>query len=194
MNKWWEGKRILAIDEAGRGPLAGPLVVAGCIFKHTIDEEHLAKIRDSKKISEKKRNELFNYIKTHSHFKISIIHSEEIDEIGINGAVERGVREVYETLKHKAVFTIFDGSWDPIIEKGFLVMTDADEHVKQASAASILAKVTRDKIMSEYFAKKYPQYLFEKHKGYGTKEHRELIKQYGRCKIHRKSFKIRGYD
>jgi len=73
-------------------------------------------------------------------------------------------------------------------------MKEADAHIKQVSAASVIAKVTRDRMMKEFFSKKYPQYLFEKHKGYGTKEHRDLISQYGRCDIHRKSFRIRGYD
>lgn len=194
MSNWWETHKILGIDEAGRGPLAGPLVVAGCIFKDSIEEEYIKKIRDSKKMSEKSRNEMFEYLKHHAILKVSIQHSDIIDDIGINGAVEVAVREIYEGLKDQADLTIFDGSWDPIIEKGFIVMTDADAHVKEVSAASVIAKVTRDRLMVDFFSKKYPQYLFEKHKGYGTKEHRDLIKQYGRCEIHRKSFKIRGYD
>lgn len=186
------GSNVLGIDEAGRGPLAGPLVVAGCIFKD-VDEEHLKKIRDSKKMSEKLRNEMFDYLKDHAHLAVSIIHNEQIDQYGIGKAVEEAVREVFYKLRDKASVTIFDGSWDPILEKGFHAMVDADEHVKEVSAASVIAKVTRDRMMIKY-ADKYPQYLFEKHKGYGTREHRDLIKQYGRCELHRKSFRIKGYD
>lgn len=183
---------ILGCDEAGRGGLAGPLVVAGCIFKD-VDEAHLKKMRDSKKMSPKLREEMFGYLKEHAHLAISIISNKEIDEYGISKAVEEGVREVYTKLKHKADLTIFDGSWDPIVEKGFHTMIDADQHVKEVSAASIVAKVTRDRIMVK-LSEDYPQYLFEKHKGYGTREHRDLIQQYGRSDIHRNTFKIKGYD
>lgn len=184
---------ILGVDEAGRGSLAGPLVVAGCIFKE-VNEEHSKKIHDSKKMSQKLREEMFNYLKSHAHLAVSIISNKEIDEYGISRAVEEGVREVYTKLKDRADLTIFDGNWDPIMEKGFHTLIDADQHIKEVSAASIVAKVTRDKIMSERYAKEYPQYLFEKHKGYGTQEHRDLIKQYGRSEIHRDTFKIKGYD
>lgn len=145
-------------------------------------------------MSEKNRESSFEYLKHHTISKISIIHSEIIDDIGINGAIEVAVAEIYDALKNKAELTIFDGTWDPIVEKGFMTMKDADQHIKQVSAASVIAKVTRDRMMKEFFSKKYPQYLFEKHKGYGTREHRDLIKQYGRCDLHRKSFRIKGYD
>lgn len=185
--------KILGIDEVGRGSVAGPLVLGGCVFKD-VDDEYLRKIKDSKKLTPKKREEIFEYLKQHSYCTISIISNIYIDEHGISAAIKKGVREVYDVLKDKADITIFDGNWDPILEQGFITKVNADESIKEVSAASIIAKVSRDRIMSEHYAQQYPQYLFEKHKGYGTKEHRDLIKQYGRCEIHRKSFKIRGYD
>lgn len=96
-------------------------------------------------------------------------------------------------MSGKFDIAILDGNKDPIEKSNFHTLTDADQYVKEVSAASIIGKVVHDKYMYEY-AKRYPNYLFEKHKGYGTVEHRNLIKEYGRCPIHRKSFKIKGYD
>lgn len=166
--------------------------MAGVVFKD-VEEEKKLKIRDSKKMSEKARNEMFDYLKKHAHCAISIQNAERIDSIGITGALAEGVREVYNKLKNKAEITIFDGSWDPIEEDGFYTLIDADDKVKEASAASIIAKVVHDRIMYKY-AEKYPEYMFEQHKGYGTKLHREMILEYGRSPIHRKTFKVKGYD
>lgn len=190
----FDGKKILGIDEAGKGPLAGPVVIAGCVFKPEIDMDRLNKVRDSKKMTEKARNEAFEYIKENSFLSIAIINNKEIDKLGINKAIKKGVKQVYNKLKDKVDITIFDGSWDPVMEKGFYTLVGGDNKVKEISAASVVAKVVRDKIMCEDYAQKYPQYLFEKHKGYGTKEHRDLIKEHGRCEIHRTSFRIKGYD
>lgn len=191
---WWEGKKILGIDEVGRGSLAGPLVVASCIFTEKIPEEILNKIKDSKKLSIKKREEMFEYLKEHTYHKLEIINSDKVDALGISGAVRLAVNKLYTKAIGKFDISIFDGDWDPVNQDDFFVFSKADDKVKEVSAASIVAKVARDRIMTEHYSIEYPEYLFEKHKGYGTKEHRDLIKEHGRCKIHRKSFKIKGYD
>ena len=194
--------RILGIDEAGqlrltiiilsKGPLAGPVVVGGCIFK-SIDDAHLLKIRDSKKMSKKLREEMYEYLKGHAHCAVSIQSAAKIDKIGISGATALGIEEVYNKLKNKADITIFDGNWDPIKEDGFHTLVKGDDKVKEISAASIIAKVTHDKILDNY-AKHYPEYAFDEHHGYGTKKHRDSIIEHGRCPIHRRSFKVKGYD
>lgn len=187
------GKIVLGIDEAGRGPLAGPVVVAGVIFEDDMDEDELKKIRDSKKMTEKARNRAFDYLIKNAHCAVSIQNADKIDKIGIGKAVATGVLEVYDKLGELADMTIFDGSWDPVETADFHTMIKADNYVKQCAAASVIAKVTHDKIIYK-IAEKYPEYEFDKHKGYGTKRHRELIIEHGRCPEHRVTFKIKGYD
>jgi len=184
--------RVLGIDENGRGTLAGELIVTGVIFKD-IDDEIKQQIKDSKKLSEKKRNELYDYLLKHTHHIVKIKHADRIDSIGIDGCWREAIQEIYNELVGKFDVVILDGNKDPVNKPDFHTLIDADQYVKEVSAASIIGKVVHDKYMYEY-AKKYPVYLFEKHKGYGTVEHRNLIKEYGRCPIHRKSFKIKGYD
>lgn len=181
------------IDEAGRGPLAGPVVIAGIVFKDTFDDEHLKKVRDSKKMSEKNRDALYDYIKKNCRCAVSIQNAQVIDHIGISGAVSKGVHEVYEKLKPYSEYTLFDGSWDPVEKDDFFTLVDADDKVKGVGAASIIAKVVHDKIMYKY-AEQYPEYQFDKHKGYGTQLHRDLIIEHGRSPVHRKTFKVKGYD
>jgi len=187
-----DDKRVLGIDENGRGPLAGPLIVTGVIFKD-VDDDIKQQIKDSKKLSEKKRNELYVYLLKHTQHVVKIKHADRIDSIGIDGCWREAIQEIYDDLTDKFDVAILDGNKDPINKINFHTLIDADQYVKEVSAASIIGKVVHDKYMYEY-AKKYPVYLFEKHKGYGTVEHRNLIKEYGRCPIHRKSFKIKGYD
>ena len=171
---------ICGIDEAGRGPLAGPLVVAGVIL-----EKRVYKLNDSKALSKEKREALFKKIKSASKYKIIIIDNEEIDKKGLSFCINYALNEIISSLNANRY--IFDGNSKFGVQK-IEPIVKADTTIKEVMAASILAKVTRDKIMCD-FAKEYPEYNFCKHKGYPTKEHIESIKRYGFCKIHRKSFK-----
>ena len=176
---------LLGIDEAGRGPIAGPLCVAGVVLKNNIKE-----LNDSKKLSEKKREELFEKITKSSDYYIVFKSAKEIDKKGISVCLKESLEEIIKSINHEDV--IFDGnSTFGVI--GLKTMVKADAKIAEVSAASILAKVSRDRYMKE-IAKKYPLYQFEKHKGYGTKLHRELISKYGRCQEHRQSFKIKSLE
>ena len=153
----------------------------------------MKKIRDSKKMSEKQRDKSFSYLIKNAHCAVSIQNADKIDKIGISKCVATGVMEVYDKLKQYANITIFDGNWDPVGTADFHTMIKADDHLKECMAASVIAKVTHDKIIYK-IAETYPEYEFGQHKGYGTKRHRELIIEHGRCSEHRKTFKIKGYD
>ncbi len=176
-------KKICGIDEAGRGPLAGPLVMAGVILTEQIDG-----LADSKQITKKRREDLFEKITESSIWHIVIIDAQKIDDDGISSALIHGLKEIMNSLS--ATRYIFDGNTTFGIS-GLECEVKADGKIAQVSAASILAKVTRDKIMVKE-AEKYPLYGFEKHKGYGTKEHVEAIEKYGYSPIHRRSFKIKS--
>lgn len=177
--------KLCGIDEAGRGPLAGPLVVAGAILHNDIEE-----LNDSKQLSEKKREILFDQIKENSDHHIVITDAGIIDEIGLTKALKSSILEIMEKLNAEQF--LMDGNTSfgiPTLQHKI----KADATVKEVSAASILAKVTRDRIMVS-LAKEYPLYGFEKHKGYGTKKHVELIKKHGLSEIHRKSFKLKALE
>ena len=178
-------KLICGIDEAGRGPIAGPLVVAGAVLYEDIEG-----IDDSKKISEKKREKIFENIQKTSKYHIVVISAGEIDACGMSASLAKALKEIQENLKDHRY--IFDGNTSFGVT-GIETMIKADAKIKEVSAASILAKVTRDRYMRK-IASKYPQYDFEKHKGYGTKAHIEAIKEHGRCDEHRQSFKVNGLD
>ena len=177
---------ICGIDEAGRGPLAGPLVVAGVILTREISG-----LQDSKRLSEKQRELLYSQIIVSSKYHISIVDSEYIDKNGISSAIKRALNEIIEELRGDGVTFLFDGNSSYGIE-GLSHMVKADTKVAQVSAASILAKVTRDRLMVDY-AKMYPEYGFDRHKGYGTKAHIEPIRESGYTPIHRKSYRIKSW-
>jgi len=181
---------ICGIDEAGRGPIAGPMVYVGVIFKNLDIEnkEWFKSLTDSKKLSAKKRKELFETIKENSIYHIVFKSNNEIDEKGLSQCIKESLMEIKETLKAKEY--LFDGNSNFGIE-GIETIIKGDAKIKEISAASILAKVSRDRFMIE-IANKYPEYNFAKHKGYITKEHIELIKKYGLCEIHRKSYKLKA--
>jgi len=178
-------KPLCGIDEAGRGPLAGPLVMAGVILKESIDG-----LMDSKQLTEKKREALFLLIKKHASYHIVSFSALEIDEMGISKCLASGLRSIQTALSD--AHYLFDGN-STFGVANIETMVKADAKVPEVSAASILAKVTRDREMVE-MAKQYPQYGFEKHKGYATKAHYEALMQYDRCPIHRKSFRVKGLD
>jgi len=186
---------ICGIDEAGRGPIAGPLVVAGCIFKNEKLkvksekwENFLQKLNDSKKLSAKKREELFDIIKQTCEYHIVFVDNTTIDEKGLSYAINYALNEIKNTLK--ADKYLFDGNSNFGVAEIETVIK-GDSKIKQISAASILAKVARDKYMCE-IADNYPQYSFKKHKGYITKQHIEEIKKHGYSPLHRKSYRLKA--
>lgn len=179
---------IIGLDEAGRGPMAGPLVVAGVIFPKGFYDE---RINDSKQLSEKKREELYDLVIENAlAYSIQIIDEKEVDELNVYQASRQGmIRAIcdLENLECKPDFALTDAMpLGDVIKHHSIIKGDAKSI--SIGAASILAKVTRDRIMIDY-DKKYPEYHFKKHKGYPTKEHKEALKKYGACPIHRKSFK-----
>ncbi len=176
---------VCGVDEAGRGPLAGPVFAASVIFPvNTIIEG----INDSKKISEKKRERLFETIKQKAlAYSIAYATEEEIDEINILNATFLAMSRAVEGLKVKPDIALIDGNRSPELNIPTMCIIKGDAKSQSIAAASILAKVSRDRLMKE-LSLKYPEYQFEKHKGYGTALHRELIKKYGCCPIHRKTF------
>jgi ribonuclease HII len=181
---------ICGIDEAGRGPLAGPVVVASVIFEKGYFIEG---VRDSKKLSEKKRENLFDKIINSCHeYKIEIIDNKVIDEINILSATMLGMEKCLMNLHNTDFRLLIDGNYFKLrnnLQKNYFYETiiGGDDLVFEISCASILAKVTRDRLMKEYDSL-YPRYNFAKHKGYGTKEHIERIKEFGICEIHRLTF------
>ena len=179
-------KTICGIDEAGRGPLAGPVVVASVIMP---EDSMIEGINDSKKVSEKKREKLYDQIIEEAiSYGISIIGQEEIDAINILNATKEGLTNSLKELKVKPDLIIVDAlTHIDTLGIPYESIIKGDAKCYSISAASILAKVTRDRIMREW-ATIYPQYGFEQHKGYGTAKHISAIKEYGACPIHRKTF------
>lgn len=176
---------IGGIDEAGRGPLAGPVVAAVVVFKPGTKIEG---INDSKKLSEAKRKELFNIIKNEAlDYGIGIVNNEEIDEFNILNATYMAMKKALNCLKKQPDYLLVDAATIPGIEAKQNAIIKGDSKSISIAAASILAKVTRDSIMYSY-DEIYPQYGFKGHKGYGTKEHYEAIESNGITPIHRKSF------
>lgn len=175
--------KLCGIDEAGRGPIAGPLVVAGVVLKSDIKD-----LNDSKKLTSKKRKELYEIIKKSSKYYIYLVDAKKIDDFGLSKAINESLKAIKDFFSKDVEF-LFDGNSSFGVD-GINTLIKADQKVKEVSAASILAKVFRDNLMQEY-AKIYPEYGFEKHKGYGTKAHIEAIERYGYCQIHRLSFKIK---
>ncbi len=181
-------KFICGTDEAGAGPLAGPVYAAAVILKKGCIIEGL---NDSKKLSEKKREKLFDVIIAEAlDYCIVSVDERTIDEINILQARMLAMRLAVSGLQTKPGFLLVDGNADPKADVESLCVVGGDGKSASVAAASILAKVSRDRFMLE-MAEKYPQYGFEKHKGYGTKQHIEAIKTYGTCPIHRKSFLIK---
>ncbi len=184
---------IAGVDEVGRGPLAGPVVAAACIFDRDVD---IVGIDDSKKLSEKKREQLFDEIKDKAlAYGIGEASCEVIDEINILEATKLAMRKAIEEAdlmlaskgRDKIQIVIFDAIKINDLDKEQMSVIKGDQTYFSVAAASILAKVTRDNLMKEY-DKTYPEYGFASNKGYGTKAHYEGIKKAGITEIHRKSF------
>lgn len=178
-------KAICGVDEAGRGPLAGPVCAAAVILPpNTIIDG----VNDSKKLTEKKREALFDVIKeTAVSYSIAYASVEEIESINILNATMLAMKRAVEGLDVKADYAMIDGNKMPPLDIDGETIVKGDAKSMSIACASILAKVSRDRLLYEY-AKEYPQYQFDKHKGYGTAAHREAILEYGPCPYHRMSF------
>ena len=179
-------KYIAGIDEAGRGPLAGPVVI-GCVIMKP--ESFIEYVNDSKKVSETKREMLYEKITSEAiAWSTGIIDEKEIDELNILNATKKALTEAIDKLEVKPDVILVD-ALDKIDTKGikYISVIKGDAKIYSISAASIIAKVTRDRIMKEY-DEVYPQYGFAGHKGYGTAKHIQAIKEYGICPLHRKTF------
>jgi len=184
---WQSGfKAVAGIDEVGRGPLAGPVVSAAVILpqKFTVDG-----ITDSKKLTAKKRELLFDAIYNHAvDVGIGIVEKEVIDKINILQAARLSMLHAFQQLKKIPDHLLIDGIYPIDASVSQETIKKGDQKSISIAAASIIAKVTRDRIMVNY-ALDYPEYGFDQHKGYGTKKHRDAIKKIGVCDIHRRSFK-----
>ena len=177
---------IAGVDEAGRGPLAGPVVAAAVILD--VNSNLFGEIDDSKKISEKNRSKLFDLIVENSDYSISAVDNFEIDRINILNSTMLAMNNAINGLQRRIDYLLIDGNYFNGSILPYRTVVKGDSISKSIAAASILAKVHRDKWMTEVAAQEFPQYNFAKHKGYPTKEHIELIKKYGTCKYHRITF------
>lgn len=178
-------KIICGIDEAGRGPLCGPVCAAAVILPENCEIEG---INDSKKLSEKKREALYDVIIEKAvAYGIGMASAKEIDEINILQATFLAMNRAFSKLETVPELALVDGNRKPGLPCDEITIVKGDAKCMSIAAASILAKVTRDRYMKE-LDKKYPQFCFEKHKGYGTKLHYERIAEFGICEEHRKTF------
>jgi len=205
---WKEGfKKVAGLDEAGRGPLAGPVVAAAVITDSRIFTNMVANytnkysrklvpkfvdfrdVKDSKQLTPRKREKLYKLLTKSSDIKWGIgrVSEKVIDKINILQATKLAMQKAIDNLKIKPDFLILDGNFKINSRVSQRPIIKADQKVFSCSAASIIAKVTRDKIMVKYH-KKYPNFGFKKHKGYPTKFHFKMLKKYGPCRIHRKTF------
>lgn len=186
---WAKGELVAGVDEAGRGPLAGPVFAAAVVFP--IDYENKWGINDSKKLSEATRNQLFGIILQESiSYCISQISNYEIDKHNILQSALTAMNESIHKLEIKPNHLLIDGNYfrlNSMNEYNYTTVVKGDSKSVSIAAASILAKVSRDNWMIEV-SPKYPEYGFEQHKGYATKKHFEAIEKYGTCELHRETF------
>ena len=175
---------VCGIDEAGRGPLAGPVFAAAVILPQSVVIDGLD---DSKKLSEKKRDMLFEEIKARAVYAVASASESEIDEINILNATFLAMRRAFDALPQRPQAAVVDGNRLPKLPVPAKAIVKGDSLSASIAAASIMAKVSRDRYMLE-LDKKYPEYCFAKHKGYGTKLHYEKIREYGISEVHRRTF------
>ncbi len=177
---------VAGVDEAGRGPLCGPVVAAAVILPINLFIEG---VNDSKKLSEKKREKIYEELTNNKEifYGIGISDIDVIEEVNILNATKLAMKQAIDNLRVKPDFVIIDGNQNIDIEIQSNTLISGDSKSASIAAASIIAKVTRDRMMQVY-DKEYPEYNFSKNKGYGTKAHIDAIKKYGLCSIHRPSF------
>lgn len=181
---------IAGIDEAGRGPLAGPVVAAAVVFHNQFE---IPLLNDSKKLSDKVKDELFDTITNSDDisYGVGVVDHKKIDEINILNATYMAMEMAAENMKPKPDFLLIDGNrFKSLKYPNYQTIIKGDQKSMSISAASIIAKVTRDRMMIDYHIK-YPQYGFDTHKGYGSKKHFAAIDQHGKCPIHRNSFLVK---
>jgi len=176
---------IAGVDEAGRGPWAGPLVSAAVILPKNV---RLPGLNDSKKLTPVQREVLFALILKKADVGVGIVSSKTIDKYGLTKALNMSYQRAIQGLSRQPKYVLVDGIGKYSLSYPYKTVIKGDSKVRSIAAASIVAKVTRDFIM-EMFDKKYPEYGFAKHKGYGTRHHRQNLLKYGCCLIHRRSFK-----
>ena len=182
---------ICGVDEAGRGPLAGPVCAAAVILPEYLE---LPGLNDSKKLSDKRRRELFPLIKEKAvAYGIGFASEQEIDEMNILQATFRAMQRAIDQLEGKAKFALIDGNREKDFGLPVMTVVKGDSRSANIAAASVLAKVSRDDLMLE-MAEKYPEYGFEIHKGYGTKAHYASLTAHGESPIHRKTFLKKFYE
>jgi ribonuclease HII len=178
-------KHIAGVDEAGRGPLAGPVVAAAVIFKK---DTQLKGVNDSKLLSEKRREKLFEeIIKTASTYSVAAVEQDVIDDINILNATMLAMKQAVDNLKIKPDLILVDGNRKFCSDIPVIPIIKGDSKSFSIAAASIVAKVTRDRLMKN-LAKDFPQYSWERNKGYPTRQHREVIKKIGPSPVHRRTF------
>jgi len=177
---------LAGVDEVGRGPLAGPVVTAAVILSP--DDPYLGQYRDSKKVAETKRLQIYHHIRRHAvAYSVSMASVEEIDRINILHATMLSMRRSVELLSVQPSKVLVDGNRIPDLTIPAEAIIGGDNSVQQIAAASIVAKVVRDRLM-QILDMRYPGYVFSKHKGYGTKVHLDALRELGPCPAHRRSF------
>ena len=187
---WQTGRLVAGIDEVGRGPLAGPCVAAAVVMPPDV---LIAGVDDSKKLSEKKREALYEQITAQALcWSVGIVDSDVIDEINILNAARRAFAKAFEGLETKPAYVFCDCIRGIDIDTPYEELVHGDARCYSIAAASIVAKVTRDRLMAEY-ERLYPGYGFAQHKGYGTALHKQCIEEKGMCAIHRRSF-LKGFQ
>ncbi|MFQ5582091.1 MAG: ribonuclease HII [Mariprofundaceae bacterium] len=177
---------LAGVDEVGRGPLAGPVVTAAVILSP--DDPMLGQYRDSKKVSEKKRIRLYHHIRQHAvAYAVAQASTGEIDQLNILHATMLAMRRAVESLPQAPSKVLVDGNRCPDMPVPVSAVIGGDDIVQEIAAASIIAKVVRDRLMQQLDVR-YPQYQFARHKGYGTKAHMDALREHGPCAAHRTSF------
>lgn len=183
--KYSECKYICGVDEVGRGPLAGPVVACAIILPK---ETYFEYLNDSKKVTEKRREKLYGELTSEAvAYSLGIVSAEIIDEINILQATYKAMKEAVDGLSIKPDKILVDAVHIPDIDIPQVGIVKGDAKSVSIAAASVVAKVYRDRMMADY-GKLYPEYMFEKNKGYGTKDHRDALKRIGMSPIHRKTF------
>ena len=184
---------IIGIDESGRGPLAGPVVAVAVRLKRRMTKAQISKlgIRDSKQLTPRQREKLYQVVTTGGNIEwgVGVVSRNIIDKINILEATKLAMKEALSGIDCEGALLIIDGNFKINVDCRQEAVVKADESVLECSLASIIAKVERDRMMVRYH-KRYPRYGFDEHKGYGTKKHRQMIKKYGPCSLHRKSFQL----
>lgn len=179
---------VCGVDEAGRGPLAGPVVAAAVILNpDTLTDPAWARLNDSKKMSAKARDDLFGHINTHAEVGVGIIGIDEIDILNILGATMKAMADAVRDLATPPALALIDGNREPTLSCDAKCIIKGDGKSLSIAAASVIAKVTRDQIMSD-LATKFPGYGWERNAGYGTKEHMDALQRLGVTPHHRRSF------